>query len=88
MSSFTTGLRALTLGLVVVGLAACSATSAAPSQTPAPAPSVTPAPSATPAPSGSQLHIVGVEYAFEGRWVLAWKHRIDRAFVREYQLPP
>jgi selenide,water dikinase len=25
--------------------------------------------------------------AFEGRWVLAWKHRIDRAFVRQFQLP-
>jgi hypothetical protein len=24
----------------------------------------------------------------EGRWVLAWKHRIDRAFVRQFQLPP
>ena len=26
--------------------------------------------------------------AVEGRWVLAWKHRIDRAFVRQFQLPP
>lgn len=27
-------------------------------------------------------------FAIEGRWVLAWKHRIDRAFVRQFQLPP
>lgn len=24
--------------------------------------------------------------AVEGRWVLAWKHRIDRAFVRQFQI--
>lgn len=24
-------------------------------------------------------------HAVEGRWVLAWKHRIDRAFVRQFQ---
>ena len=26
--------------------------------------------------------------SFEGRWVMKWKDRIDRAFMRLFQIPP